>query len=73
MMMNEGTRSGTEHGSVDLSYDGSIIALSHGLHDSGKGRARIFEWDNSESKYTPMGNDILGPVSNSILAVVGMA
>ena len=57
---NSGTTDGAENGSVDFSYDGSIIALSHGLHDSGKGRARIFEWDNSESEYIQMGSDILG-------------
>ena len=54
----------TEHGSVDLSYDGSIIALSHGLHDSGKGRARIFELNGTS--YIQMGSDILGSV-NSML------
>ena len=64
-MNNAGTLDGTENGSVDFSYDGSIIALSHGLHDNGKGRARIFEWNSSN--YIQMGSDILGPSSISML------
>ncbi|MDA9587186.1 BspA family leucine-rich repeat surface protein, partial [Flavobacteriaceae bacterium] len=61
---NDGTTNFTRNGSVDLSYDGSIIALSHGVHDN-KGRARIFEWNNTN--YIQMGSDILGPGSNSLL------
>ena len=62
---NTGTLDNTENGSVDFSYDGSIIALSHGLHDNAKGRARIFEWNNTN--YIQMGSDILGSSSNSML------
>ena len=61
---NDGTTNFNRNGSVDLSYDGSIIALSHGVHDN-KGRARIFEWNNTN--YIQMGSDILGPGSNSLL------
>ena len=61
---NDGTTNFSRNGSVDLSYDGSIIALSHGSHDN-KGKARIFEWNNTN--YIQMGSDILGPGSNSLL------
>ena len=66
---NAGTLDATENGSVDFSYDGSIIALSHGLHDNGKGRARTFEWNGSN--YIQMGSDILGPPDNPNTAWLG--
>ena len=66
---NAGTLNATENGSVDFSYDGSIIALSHGLHDNGKGRARTFEWNGSN--YIQMGSDILGPPNNPNTAWLG--
>ena len=66
---NAGTLDATQNGSVDFSYDGSIIALSHGLHDNGKGRARTFEWNGSN--YIQMGSDILGPPDNPNTAWLG--
>jgi gliding motility-associated-like protein len=63
---NVGVNATPENGSVDLSYDGSIFAFSHGLNDANKrGQARIFEWNNSN--YIQMGSDILGDVNNAFL------
>ena len=63
---NVGVNDDPESGSVDLSYDGSIFAFSHGLNDANiRGQARIFEWDNTN--YIQMGSDILGDADDAIL------
>ena len=65
---NVGVNATSENGSVDLSYDGSIFAFSHGLNDANKrGQARIFEWDDSANNYEQKGLDIVGDADNAFL------
>ena len=65
---NVGVNATSENGSVDLSYDGSIFAFSHGLNDANKrGQARIFEWDDSANNYEQKGLDIVGDADNDFL------
>ena len=65
---NVGVNAAPENGSVDLSYDGSIFAFSHGLNDANKrGQARIFEWDDSANNYEQKGLDIVGDADNAFL------
>ena len=57
-----------EHGSIDLSYDGSFFAFGHGQNDAGgnnRGHARIFEWNNTN--YVQRGSDIDGDIDTSYL------
>ena len=54
-----GSQSGT---SVSISADGYVVAIGAPSHDSNKGYARIYKWN--ETEWIQLGNDIIGKSSN---------